>query len=212
MNKSRLVAEEKLYVKFDASGKTEVVSSKKLQSGFKYRHVHDTNEQLRRSIFSSSRGPFVDKEYQISPAELEGLDANRPIVLKRLYDLCRTCPKSSQPMFFPRRDYLPPRKLSSNPMLPTFATEMGVFPVDHYKSFFITQNLEQNGFYHVIINNQGRFETDVVDDVIPVYADSHEPIWDMELDQCWQIILLKFWAKRSGGYDKVKNAPPFNFL
>jgi hypothetical protein len=30
MNKSRLVAEEKLYVKFDASGKTEVVSSKKL--------------------------------------------------------------------------------------------------------------------------------------------------------------------------------------
>jgi hypothetical protein len=34
----------------------------------------------------------------------------------------------------------------------------------------------------------------------------------MDLDQAWQIILLKFWAKRSGGYHNVKSAPAFNFL
>jgi hypothetical protein len=34
----------------------------------------------------------------------------------------------------------------------------------------------------------------------------------MDLDQAWQIILLKFWAKRSGGYHNVKNAPAYNFL
>lgn len=63
-----------------------------------------------------------------------------------------------------------------------------------------------------MINNNGRFETDVVDDLIPVRKYSLEPIWGMELDNAWQIILLKFWAKRNGGYRKVKEIPPFHFL
>lgn len=34
----------------------------------------------------------------------------------------------------------------------------------------------------------------------------------MDLDQGWQLILLKFWAKRNGGYSKVRNLPPFSFI
>jgi hypothetical protein len=34
----------------------------------------------------------------------------------------------------------------------------------------------------------------------------------MDLDQAWQIILLKFWAKRNGGYARVRNTHPFSFI
>jgi|JI9StandDraft_1071089.scaffolds.fasta_scaffold2071352_1 hypothetical protein len=37
---------------------------------------------------------------------------------------------------------------------------------------FITQDFSPDGLYEVIINQNGRFETDVVDDWIPVYEDS----------------------------------------
>lgn len=61
----------------------------------------------------------------------------------------------------------------------------------------------------MIINKNGRWETDVVDDWIPVYEDSLEPIWGMDLEHSWQIILLKFWAKKNGGYRKAKETPAF---
>lgn len=32
------------------------------------------------------------------------------------------------------------------------------------------------------------------------------------MDNCWQIILLKFWAKRNGGYNRIMSIPPFYFL
>ena len=34
----------------------------------------------------------------------------------------------------------------------------------------------------------------------------------MDIKHPWQIILLKHWAKISGGYDKVKNGKPFEFI
>lgn len=64
----------------------------------------------------------------------------------------------------------------------------------------------------MIINQNGRFEKDVVDDWIPVYEYSLQPIWGLDLDQAWQIILLKFWAKRNQGYQNIPNIPPFAFL
>lgn len=36
--------------------------------------------------------------------------------------------------------------------------------------------------YEMIINNNGRFETDVVDDWVPVYEYSLEPIWGLHID------------------------------
>ena len=158
MNKSRLVAEEKIYVKFDHSGNTQLVKSKNIEPGFSYRRIHDTHEELRQGVFSNKSELFVDREFTIDEAELPHLDPNNSrIILRRLSDLCRMCPKSCRAMLFPEKGYIPPRKLSSSPYLPTFATEMGVFPTEHYKSYFITQSFTENGFYHVIINNKGRF-------------------------------------------------------
>ena len=64
----------------------------------------------------------------------------------------------------------------------------------------------------MIFNKDGRFETEVVDDLIPVYEESEEPIWGMDLNHPWQLILLKVWAKISKGYYNVKNGKPFEFI
>lgn len=63
--------------------------------------------------------------------------------------------------------------------------------------------------YEIIINQNGRWETDVVDDWVPVFEDTREPIWGMDFDHSWQVILLKFWAKKKGGYKAVKEGAPF---
>ena len=83
--------------------------------------------------------------------------SGRKIVVRRLSDLIKKFSKNTSLKFFPPSDYLPPRKLSKDPMLPPFATELGVFPVEYYKSYFLTQNFSKEGIYHMIINQQGRF-------------------------------------------------------
>jgi len=35
--------------------------------------------------------------------------------------------------------------------------------------------------YHASVNYNGRWETDVIDDLIPVYEKSGKPIWGMDL-------------------------------
>jgi hypothetical protein len=103
---------------------------------------------------------------------------------------------------------------------------MGLFPASHYKSLLFTQDFQASGMYHAVVNYNGRWETDVVDDFIPVYEKSGKPIWGMDLEQPWQLIILKFWAKRNyvyakdyfedqkirGGYAGVKNSDPFDFV
>lgn len=64
----------------------------------------------------------------------------------------------------------------------------------------------------MIVNRNGRWETDVVDDWVPVYSDTHEPIWGLDFDNSWQIILLKFWAKQKGSYSALKEVAPFEFI
>ena len=76
----------------------------------------------------------------------------------------------------------------------------------------MTQDFTSHGLYQIIINQNGRFETDVVDDLIPVYEETLDPIWGMDIEHAWQIILLKFWAKKNRGYNKVKEIPPFQFI
>lgn len=78
--------------------------------------------------------------------------------------------------------------------------ELGLLPVHHYKSMFVTQDWDPNGRYLIVLNSEGRFETEVVDDYIPVYEKSEEPLWGMSLTKPWELILAKIWAKRSGGY------------
>lgn len=34
----------------------------------------------------------------------------------------------------------------------------------------------------------------------------------MDIEHAWQIILLKFWAKKNRSYYKIKQIPPFQFI
>ena len=56
--------------------------------------------------------------------------------------------------------------------MPYFLTEINLMTPMHYKGLFITQDYQDNGLYHIIFNKDGRFETDVVDDFIPVYEET----------------------------------------
>lgn len=81
----------------------------------------------------------------------------------------KICPKSLKNPFFPPSNYIPDRKLSIDPLYPPFAAEIGIFPSSYYKSFFLTQDFSESGCYEMVINKNGRYEIDVVDDWVPVY-------------------------------------------
>jgi hypothetical protein len=53
-------------------------------------------------------------------------------------------------------------------------------------------------------NIDGRFEVVSVDDKIPLYKKTLEPIWGQSFDNPWEIILIKAWAKIKGGYDRAQ--------
>jgi hypothetical protein len=122
------------------------------------------------------------------------------------------CPTNQRPQFFPPKDQKNTFKIKDYSSLPPFSTEIGILPIEHYKSLFLTQEFTKHGLYEVIINQNGRFETDVVDDWVPVYEETQEPIWGMDINSAWQVILLKFWAKKNKGYSQVKRISPFRFI
>jgi hypothetical protein len=64
------------------------------------------------------------------------------------------------------------QRIKDHKNLPPFSTEIGTLPISHYKSLFLTQDFVKHGLYEIIINQNGRFETDVVDDWIPVNKDT----------------------------------------
>jgi len=51
-----------------------------------------------------------------------------------------------------------------------------------------------------------------VDDRIPVYEDTLEPIWGLNFQNPWELILIKAYAKKQGGYSKLWSTNPFNFI
>lgn len=77
---------------------------------------------------------------------------------------------------------------------------------------FITQDYSEHGRYEVIVNNEGRFELEVVDDLIPININSGLPILNLDIRQPWLLILVKVWAKRNGGYNRLKNGKCFEFI
>ena len=66
--------------------------------------------------------------------------------------------------------------------------------------------------FEVIINRCGRIETEIVDDLIPFYAEDQTSLWGLTLDEPWKLILGKVWAKIKGSYHQVSRARPFEFL
>ena len=129
------------------------------------------------------------------------------VVFRRMTHLY---PKKHRPDFFPINNETP--KVKDPTEVPHCLIELGLYPILHYKTMFVTQDWTEEGRYLLVYNSKGRYETDVVDDYIPVFEKSDEPIWGLSLKYPWLLILVKMWAKQCGGYDKVKDTQPMDFL
>ena len=101
---------------------------------------------------------------------------------------------------------------SENELFPNCIRELGIWDLLHYKSFFLTQDYQESGKYTLIANIESKFEVITVDDRIPVYKDTLEPIWGLSFKNPWEFILIKVWAKIKGGYHRVYTAQPFEFI
>ena len=65
----------------------------------------------------------------------------------------------------------------------------------------------------LITNNDGRFEVMSVDDKIPVSKQTYQPVWGMSFKNPWELILMKAWAKKLRGYNRVvSNTRAFEFI
>lgn len=64
----------------------------------------------------------------------------------------------------------------------------------------------------MIVNMDGKYQMEVIDDVIPVYEDSQEPVWSHYLKETWHLLVIKLWAKIKGGYYRLKDTQPFEFI
>ena len=51
-----------------------------------------------------------------------------------------------------------------------------------------------------------------VDDRIPVYKKTLEPVWGLSFLNPWELIILKAFAKIKGGYHEVTRARPHEFI
>lgn len=98
------------------------------------------------------------------------------------------------------------------PNNPSFLNEVGLLPPFYYQSLFLTPDFTPNGQYQLILNVQGQYRVVVVDDMIPVYQSNMQPIWKLDKEVPWELILLKAWAKLCGGFKGVLAARPFEFL
>ena len=77
---------------------------------------------------------------------------------------------------------------------------------------FLNQSFNEEGRYEVVVNSEGRFEIEIVDDFVPVYEESDLPIWGMDIKKPWLLILAKVWAKKNKGYKRLMRAVNFRFI
>ena len=174
------------------------------EHGYSYRRVHYTKEDKFKSSFWSREDVFNDPEWKKEEIDIQNIDPRREVILRRLEKLYNNRDK---PQFFPGSESAINKNLNPKEV-PCCLSEMNLLEISHYKSLFLTQDFQETGLYHILINIEGRWETDVVDDYIPIYKDTEEPIWGMDIEQPWSLILLKFWAKRFRGYAPLIGSQP----
>ena len=208
--KEHIVAEEEEYLIYDPkTGETNVITSFPSNlSGKFFRKIHGSQPVGANTYnVSQIRDGFVDKDFHPSSLTVQSQDPNQKVVFKRLQHLY---PKKHRPSFFPTAHELP--RLKNSDGAPHFMVEIGLSSTEHYKSMFITQDFQESGRYEMVVNVDGRFEAVTVDDYVPVYENTEEPIWGMELKYPWQLIIVKVWAKRCKGYDNILSTDPMDFL
>jgi hypothetical protein len=49
------------------------------------------------------------------------------------------------------------RKVKDPDTVPHCIHEIGLFDINHYKSLFFTQDFQEGGLYHMVVNHEGRW-------------------------------------------------------
>jgi hypothetical protein len=86
------------------------------------------------------------------------------------------------------------------------------FDSKSFKRLFVTQEIAWNGRYEVVVNRDGEFQMEEVDDYLPLRKRDEAPLWGLPISQPWQLIVAKVWAKLMGGYHNLKYTRPFDFI
>jgi hypothetical protein len=81
-----------------------------------------------------------------------------------------------------------------------------------FKGIILNSSFSENGRYEIVANIDGKYELEVIDDVIPIYEDSQDPVWSHYLKETWQLLVVKLWAKIKGGYCRLKDSHPFELI
>lgn len=109
---------------------------------------------------------FIDSAFNLrEDKSLQSIDTSRKVVLERLAVLV-----VDRKNFFPTDNKI--TIVADQSKVPPVLNELPLLPIEDYKSLFITQSFAPNGKYELIINQFGRFEHVMVDDLIPVYEDT----------------------------------------
>lgn len=201
---SKIVAEPHAYLEANSEGATRLIPDlrkEEVRPDCSYRQIHDPHPATHPD--PASEDLYSDPDYSI---DIETDFSKIPVTLRRL----STCyGVTNRPAFID--PILDPTRSTHAHEIHCLA-ELPLYDLFHYRSLFITQDFNALGRYELVLNINGRFERVVVDDRIPVYRDTLEPIWGLSYQKPWELILFKAYAKVKNGYARAREAKPFEFV
>ena len=131
----------------------------------------------------------------------------KDVVFRRLGEIMRK--RVGQSLFPPQ---LAGQKAEFSREIPSFVYEMRHFSELAFKRFFITQKIVEGGRYEMLLNKNGQFVQQLIDDYVPVHKRDEAPIWGLSFEKPWEVLLAKFWAKQRGNYSNIFCCEPFEFI
>jgi hypothetical protein len=129
---------------------------------------------------------------------------NENIILKRI---CRLFPKKHKPSLFANPQIK--NNLARKSSIPHFIYEISMFDSSAFKKVIVNKEISEDGKYEILVHKDGKYLLEVIDDIVPVFERNEEPIWGSCLQEPWQIILAKTWAKIKQGYSNLKVSNSF---
>ena len=77
------------------------------------------------------------------------------------------------------------------------------------RKIFITEEVNQQQYYSVLILCRGKWKIIDLDEMIPVHFDTQLPAFSKSVrEELWVILLEKAWAKIFHGYEKIEAGFP----
>lgn len=77
----------------------------------------------------------------------------------------------------------------------SFMGESGIISYGYTRTLFITQTVNQRGYYQYFVKRNGEYFVEECDDLIPVDKNTWKPLWGLSTEHPWQIMLFKAWLK-----------------